>query len=215
MARRRGSLVSQPQERAARCGATGSPARNSPFPSSSIQTEGDFEKGCRGSRHNDTNEITLTYSFDYQYDAFPQEMIVVLRRQNTTAKQPFVTDLPGWRRMGGRSGSIISVWVHSNRPSVFRRIKNCSTMMGGQNPVEGLFTYTDPTKPVKGVYQVVITGMTFEQGADINAEFVFQGKVFGRRRHRPPASRPDGSPVVGHPDCPDLRSGGCLWARPS
>jgi peptide/nickel transport system permease protein len=45
----------------------------------------------------------------------------------------------------------------------------------------GLFTdfQTNPPSPLKGKYQLVITGTTFEKGSDIDAEFVFHGQVYG------------------------------------
>ncbi len=138
-------------------------------------TEGDLKKVVVEGA-NDTNEITLTYSFDYQYDAFPQEISLYFATKYDT-KQPFVT--VDWLAPDGRKIRIDSFGVSSRQTVRFSQNPKLLNMMGGQNPVEGLFTYTDPTKPVKGVYQVVISGITFEQGSDIDAEFVLFGKVFG------------------------------------
>jgi peptide/nickel transport system permease protein len=54
--------------------------------------------------------------------------------------------------------------------------------LGDQNPVEGLFAnpeIKDKLVPVKGTYQLVITGIAFEKGSELDAEFVFHGQVYG------------------------------------
>jgi peptide/nickel transport system permease protein len=55
--------------------------------------------------------------------------------------------------------------------------------MGRQmiNPVEGIFAIpqSNPSVPLKGDYKLIIKGVTFEEGSDIDAEFVFHGRVSG------------------------------------
>ena len=125
---------------------------------------------------NGTEEITISYSFDYQADGFPQEMLLYFTNKYS-AKQPFVTI--NWLAPDGRNIQVDNMGIAQAQTFRFSQNRNLLNQFAGQNPVEGLFTFTDPKKPVKGVYTVVVKGTTFEPEADINAEFVMQGKVAG------------------------------------
>jgi len=138
-------------------------------------TQGNYKKVVVPGTNN-TTQITLTYSFDYQYDGFPQEMSLYFTTK-FASKQPYVT--VNWLAPDGRNIRIDNLGVSRSQTFRFSQNQNLLAQMGGTNPMEGLFTYTDPQKPVKGVYQVVVDGTTFEQGSDIDAEFVLYGKVYG------------------------------------
>jgi peptide/nickel transport system permease protein len=125
---------------------------------------------------NDTTNYTITYSFDYQADGFPQELSLYFTSKYAT-KQPFVN--VDWLAPDGRKIRIDNMRIGNKQTFNFSQNKSLLNQMGGQNPVEGLFTYTDPKHPVKGKYQVVITATSFEKDADVNAEFVMFGKVYG------------------------------------
>lgn len=45
--------------------------------------------------------------------------------------------------------------------------------------MQGLFVGEDGKTPVKGIYKLVIEGVTFEEGSDLDADFVFHGTVYG------------------------------------
>jgi len=138
-------------------------------------TRGDYKKTVEPGA-NETKLITITYSFDYQADGFPQELLLYFNNKYSS-KQPFVTI--NWLAPDGRNILVDNLGIAQQQTFRFSQNKNLLTQMVGQNPAEGLFTYTDPKKPVKGVYKVVVKGTTFEPDADINAEFVLQGKVAG------------------------------------
>jgi peptide/nickel transport system permease protein len=138
-------------------------------------THGDYKKVVEDTG-NGTKQITITYSFDYQADGFPQEMLLYFTNKYKT-KQPFV--IISWLAPDGRNIQVDNLGIAQRQTFRFSQNRNLLNQMVGQNPAEGLFTYTDPKKPVKGVYQVVVKGTTFEPDADINAEFVLQGKVSG------------------------------------
>jgi len=123
-----------------------------------------------------TKQITLTYTFNYQADGFPQEMSLYFN--NTySSKQPYVTI--HWLAPGERNIPVDNLGVAHAQTFRFGQNKNLLNQFAGQNPVIGLFTYTDPKNPVKGQYQVVIDGTTYEPDADIDAEFVLYGRVYG------------------------------------
>jgi peptide/nickel transport system permease protein len=138
-------------------------------------THGDYTKTVEAGA-NGTQQITITYSFDYEADGFPQELLLYFNNK-FVAKQPFVTI--SWLAPDGRNILVDNLGIAQQQTFRFGQNQNLLNQMVGQNPTEALFTYTDPKKPVKGVYKVVISGTTFEPDADINAEFVLQGKVAG------------------------------------
>jgi peptide/nickel transport system permease protein len=138
-------------------------------------THGDYTKTVEAGA-NGTQQITITYSFDYEADGFPQELLLYFNNK-FVAKQPFVTI--SWLAPDGRNILVDNLGIAQQQTFRFGQNQNLLNQMVGQNPTEALFTYTDPKKPVKGVYKVVVSGTTFEPDADINAEFVLQGKVAG------------------------------------
>jgi peptide/nickel transport system permease protein len=126
------------------------------------------------------NEIKLTYTFDYQYDDFPQEMIFYFT-SNYTDKNPYVSI--SWFTPDGREIRVSDFSIGATETYRFIQDERLKRRLKGVLPVIGLFADPkgDPENPVaiKGTYKIVITGFTFEPGSDLNAEFVFHGKVSG------------------------------------
>ncbi len=123
----------------------------------------------------------ISYSFDYQYDGFPQEMILYFNPKTIT-KFPFVSI--SWLTPDGRKIRIADMAVQYNSTFRFSQDQKLQTRLRTDKVMEGLFTDPKAAKgstpvPLKGKYQLVISGTTFEAGSDINAQFVFQGKLFG------------------------------------
>jgi peptide/nickel transport system permease protein len=125
-----------------------------------------------------TNEITITYTFDYQYDDFPQEMILYFDSVYTSS-QPFVSVV--WLTPDGREIKITELGLREAVTYRFSQDDRLSRMMGGQDPVKVLLADPDaPTPtPLKGTYRLVVTGYTTDPGSDVRAEFVLHGKVYG------------------------------------
>jgi peptide/nickel transport system permease protein len=123
-----------------------------------------------------TTSITLTYTFNYTADYFPQEMSFYFVTK-FASKQPFVT--VDWLTPDHRKMRIDNFGVAANQTLRFSQDMNLVNSMGGTNPMEGLFTGIDSKAVVKGIYKVVITGIVFEPNSDIKAEFVEHGQVFG------------------------------------
>ncbi len=121
--------------------------------------------------------ITLTYTIDYAYDTFPQEMIFYFT-STFAAKEPYVSITwvtPDEReiRIGDFAIGAAETYRFSQDARLERKL--------GMAPVQGLFA--DPNSatlvPLKGTYKIVVTGTTFEADSNIDAEFVFHGKVSG------------------------------------
>lgn len=126
----------------------------------------------------DTSRTIITYTFDFTYDEFPQEISIFFETTYET-KQPFVSVLlitPDGRelRVGDLGVSKVMTYRLSQDEKLQRRL-------GGLPPMQGLFA--DPAfetpVPLKGTYQLVLNGLSFEPDANIEAEFVFYGLVYG------------------------------------
>jgi peptide/nickel transport system permease protein len=132
--------------------------------------------------HSDSSStITLTYSFDYQYDDFPQDMALYFKTQ-FLKKQPFASLT--WLTPDGRKISLANFGVPSDYTYRISQDSVLQTKLNGVDPMIALFTNpkakaTKNPVPVKGTYQLVISGIAWEKNSDINAEFVFQGQVAG------------------------------------
>jgi peptide/nickel transport system permease protein len=127
----------------------------------------------------DGSTVTITFLLDYAYDAFPQELILYFDAQYAE-KLPFAS--VAWVTPDGRE---IRVGDFSVEPATTYRFSQDSKLqrrLKGQSPEKGLFM-ADPTAekavPIKGTYTLRIDGITFEEGSDLDAEFVMHGQVAG------------------------------------
>jgi len=126
----------------------------------------------------DVSSVEITYSFDYTYDTFPQEMSIYF---NTTfdKKLPFVSI--AWLTPDGRKIRIADTAVDKKFTYRFSQDPKLQKSLKDDNVMEAL--YKDPknpiSAPIKGTYQLVISGATFEKDSDINAQFVFHGGLYG------------------------------------
>lgn len=123
-----------------------------------------------------TGTVNISYSFDFQYDDYPQEMLVYFDTQYAK-KQPFVSIV--WLTPDGRKIRIDDLGVNSKQTIRFSQDQRLLQRLNGQNPMQALFEDPKTHAIVKGKYQLQIIGTTFEPGSDINTEFVFHGQVFG------------------------------------
>jgi len=129
-------------------------------------------------RPQDTSRIDITHSFDYTYDGYPQELILYFRSQYNE-KFPFASIL--WITPDGREIRIAEM-VLSHRDTLrFSQDQKLQKRLKTEDVMEALFSDPNAEEPtvLKGTYQLVINGVTFEQAADIDADFVLHGKLFG------------------------------------
>jgi len=135
-------------------------------------------------RPNGTADIRFEYDFEFDYDAFPQEMFLYFNTQYKS-KQPFVSVSlirPDESELKIGDFGIASKYTYrfSQDEALSKRINR---LMRREivNPVDGLFAVyeSEPTQPLKGTYKLIIEGITFEKDSDINVEFVSHGKVAG------------------------------------
>ena len=138
---------------------------------------GDFQKVV-DEKSDGSKLITLTYTFDYQYDGFPQELLLYANSKFDT-KKPFASI--SWITPDGREIRIGDLILDSRTTYRFSQDEKLRTKLHGDDPQVVLFQGTDEavTTPLKGKYQVVISAVTWEPGGDVNAEFVLHGQVYG------------------------------------
>jgi peptide/nickel transport system permease protein len=129
-------------------------------------------------RDEDTSRTDITFTFDYSYDDFPQEMSIYFTSE-FAEKNPFVSVL--WITPDGREIRITDMGVGSRENYRMSQDAKLERRVGGIPAMQGLFIDPegDPSVPQKGTYQVVVDGINFEKDGSLDAEFVLYGQVFG------------------------------------
>ncbi|MBK7452019.1 MAG: ABC transporter permease [Anaerolineales bacterium] len=125
-----------------------------------------------------TSTITITHSFDYQYDEFPQELILYLNGTYQD-KLPFasvalITPSGDRIRIGDFAVDREQTFRISQDEKLMKRLKTDDILLA-------LFTEpkSESTTPVKGIYQLEILATTFEANSDLDVEFVMHGTLYG------------------------------------
>jgi len=124
-------------------------------------------------------DITFVYTFDYDYDTFPQDLTVFFTSAYVE-KQPFVSmswQTPDGRdiRLGDLSVSRADTYRMSQDSRLQRRLR------GQPSVQQGLFVdpESDPPQPLEGTYQLTIIATLFEPEGNVEAMFVSYGDVYG------------------------------------
>lgn len=124
------------------------------------------------------NDITFTFTFDFPYDDFPQEMTIFFT-STYIQKTPFVS--LHWLTPDGREIRVADIGVTRNYIYRISQDNRLQRRLQGLIPHIGLFT--DPTAeapvPLQGNYQLQVSAVTFEQDSDLDARLVLYGKVHG------------------------------------
>ncbi|MEN6436832.1 MAG: ABC transporter permease [Anaerolineaceae bacterium] len=144
--------------------------------------EDDFTKQVT-TREDGTSAIDFSYSFDFQYDDYPQELFLYFDTTfenkgpfaSVTMIQPDGTEL----KIGDFGLNKKQTIRFSQDERLQKRVNRI--MKAEVNPVVGIFSVPESTPPViqKGIYTLKIQGTTFEKDSDINVEFVSHGLVAG------------------------------------
>jgi peptide/nickel transport system permease protein len=127
----------------------------------------------------DTSSVTLSYTFDFEADEFPQELMIYF----TTAyaeKQPFASI--SFFTPDGREIRIADTGIdHSQNIRFSQQNRLINKYTASQFVMQGIFSDPKASTPtlLKGEYRLVITGFTFEKDSTIDADFVFHGQVYG------------------------------------
>jgi peptide/nickel transport system permease protein len=123
-----------------------------------------------------TSTMEISYSFDFNSDYYPQEMILYL---NSTyqEKQPFIS--AEWIAPNGEKTRIVNMALSQKQTYRFSQDQKLQTRLRTDDIIPALFSDPETGDLIRGTYQLLITGATFEPDSDINVEFVFHGQVFG------------------------------------
>ncbi|MBK9780407.1 MAG: ABC transporter permease [Anaerolineales bacterium] len=139
--------------------------------------DGSMTKTVEAGAQN-TSTITITHSFDYQYDEFPQELILYLNGTYQD-KLPFasvalITPSGDRIRIGDFAVDREQTFRISQDEKLMKRLKTDDILLA-------LFTEpkSESTTPVKGIYQLEILATTFEANSDLDVEFVMHGTLYG------------------------------------
>lgn len=126
----------------------------------------------------DVSEITLTYTFDFQADVFPQELAIffnaVYRQKQPHVEMTWLTPDDREIRIGEISPRSVDSYRFEGDSRLARRLRNVPAQ-------QALFAVPDsePLRPLKGTYTLILNALVFEEGGDVNAKFVSYGRVHG------------------------------------
>jgi peptide/nickel transport system permease protein len=132
------------------------------------------KKVTPGAQGSSTMEVS--YAFDFSSDYYPQEMLLYLTSKYME-KQPFIS--LEWLTPDGRKIRIVNMALSPKQTYRFSQDEKLKTKLKTDNIITALFSDPKTGHLIKGKYQLLITGATFETDSDINVEFVLHGQVYG------------------------------------
>jgi peptide/nickel transport system permease protein len=123
-------------------------------------------------------DIFYNFTFDYNYDGFPQELALYLDGIYDE-KNPFIDVY--WIKPDGTEVRVVSGGVETSQTVYFSQESKLQRRLDDVSPEIGLFIIpdTDPPEVMKGTYHLKIEGIGFEQDSDVEAELVIYGQVYG------------------------------------
>jgi peptide/nickel transport system permease protein len=123
-----------------------------------------------------TSRINITYTFDFSYDSFPQDILLYFKA-TYKEKQPFVSIY--WLTPDGRKIRISDFGVDANQTFRISQDEKLKRRLGDLDPMVGLFVSEDGKTPLKGEYKLLLEAVSFEEDADLTSEMVFHGTLAG------------------------------------
>lgn len=123
-------------------------------------------------------EITIPFYIDYPYDDFPQDLVVHFK--STFQEKPPLVTLT-WLTPDGRKLDLGGVTVNKTESYYVTRQERLKNRFKEKFVVEALFKDPQVAEPtaLSGDYQLIVQGFVFDPEADIEAEAILYGKVFG------------------------------------
>jgi peptide/nickel transport system permease protein len=123
-----------------------------------------------------TSTMTISYSFDFMYDYFPQEMMLYIT-STYQEKQPFIS--AEWLTPDGRKIRLTNLALNQKQTYRFSQDEKLKTKLRTDEIIPALYSDPETGDLIRGTYQLLITGATFEPNSDISVEFVSHGQVYG------------------------------------
>jgi peptide/nickel transport system permease protein len=123
-------------------------------------------------------QVTMSFPVDYPYEIFPQDLNIYFTAR-FAKNRPHIALT--WRTPDGREleiGSFSISAVETYRTAQDTRLQR---MFKPLPPAQGLFADPNSEKPatLKGKYELQIIATVFEKDADVDAETVLYGQVYG------------------------------------
>ena len=125
-----------------------------------------------------TRDINMSFTFDYEYDDFPPEMILFLDSE-FVEKQPFASLT--WTTPDGREIRVGDATLAKSDSYRFGQDSALTRRLGGVTAEQGLFVDPNAEEPtvLKGRYRLDLAGLAFEEDSNIDARLVLYGAVHG------------------------------------
>lgn len=123
-----------------------------------------------------TSTLSASYTFDFSSDFYPQDLILYLTSQYEE-KQPFVS--AELLTPDGRTIRLANLALGKKLTYRFSQDEKLKTKLRTEDVISSLFSDPETGELLKGQYQLLVTGATFEPDSKINVEFVFHGQVYG------------------------------------
>jgi peptide/nickel transport system permease protein len=123
-----------------------------------------------------TSTMTISYPYDFSYDYYPQDLILYIT-STFQEKQPFIS--VEWLKPNGEKIRIVNTALSRKETYRFSQDAKLKTKLKTKEVIPALFSDAETGDLLKGQYQLLITGATFEPESDINVEFVSHGQVYG------------------------------------
>lgn len=123
-----------------------------------------------------TATMSAAYAFTFDSDYLPQDMILYISSA-FAEKQPFVS--AEWLTPDGRTIRIANLSIIQRQAYRFAQDEKLKARLRTEDVISTLFTDPETERIVKGEYQLLLTGVTFEPESTIDVEFVFHGQVYG------------------------------------
>jgi peptide/nickel transport system permease protein len=124
------------------------------------------------------NEITIQFPIEYSSSQLPQNLVLYFD-SNFNEKKPLITLI--WQTPDGRELDLGNLTVESHESYYLTQDQRLKRRLKTDSVLEGLFD--DPNQPgiaaQKGSYLLTVQAFTFEPEADVSAEMLLYGKVFG------------------------------------
>jgi len=120
--------------------------------------------------------VTIALAFEYRFDDFPSELTLFLEAKYAELL-PYV--VLRWRTPDGREISLGERKLKASERYSISQDTRLERRLGDKPPEVGLFLAPQGQSPLKGRYELQITGTLFEQDSDIDAKLVVYGKVYG------------------------------------
>ena len=129
-------------------------------------------------REDGTQKVIITYTFDYQYDDFPQDVILYTYATDAS-KKPLVGVT--WLTPDSRKINMASYSISQRNVYRISQDDKLGRILRSPKPIEGLFKnpgVENPT-PLKGTYQMIVATSLYDPEASMDAELVVHGTLYG------------------------------------